>query len=150
MAIQRWDPVRDLRRLQGQLNRLFDETLAGSTAAESQSARPAAWTPPLDLCEEDGRYVLRADLPGVSPSDVEIEVSEGKLVLSGQRSTEGGAKRESYLRAERPVGRFAVEVALPPSVDGQGIRASQRNGVLELVLPKRSGTAPSRIRVAGE
>ena len=151
MAIQRWNPVRDLRRLQEQLNRMFDDTLARSSGSLSEDAgRMAAWKPPMDLFEEPGRYVMRADLPGVSAGDVKIQVIDGQLVLSGERGSDGGVERESYLRAERPAGRFSAEVALPPSVDATSIRAAHRNGVLEISLPKKEASIPSRIRVATE
>ncbi|HKQ60174.1 MAG TPA: Hsp20/alpha crystallin family protein [Candidatus Polarisedimenticolaceae bacterium] len=145
MAIQRWDPLRDLSQLQQKMNRMFDEALSRSAGPEAADAELGGWRPPLDLCEEPERFVLRVDLPGVSASDVEIQVQNGLLSLRGERRLEGGLPRESYLRIERPHGRFTVQLALPPSVDGGGIQAEQRGGVLEIVLPKRGAEVPSRI-----
>jgi HSP20 family protein len=149
MAIQRWDPVRGLRQLHEQLNRLFEDALARS-GGTADGAATAAWKPPLDLFEEAGRYVLRADLPGLSAAEVSLRVQDGRLVLSGERRPDAAIARESYLRAERPAGAFAAEVTLPPSVDEQRIEARHRNGVLEISLPKRSESTPSRIRVSGD
>lgn len=145
MAIQRSDPARDLQHLQERVRRMCDEALGSSGAAGGA----ATWTPPADLLEEPGRYVLRADLPGVGPAEVEVLVDQGCLVLRGERRREVQAPREGYLRAERPEGPFRLHIALPPSVDLQRIEASQRNGVLEVVLPKRGNEAPNRIPVAG-
>jgi len=145
MAIQRWDPLRDLSELQARMNRLFEETLARSSAGDEADA--TAWRPPVDLYEETDRYVVRADLPGVSAADVDIRVDDGTLHLEGQRTVDGGVARESYLRVERPRGRFAVQLALPPSVEQAGIRATHRNGVVEIELPKRRAAAPSRIEI---
>jgi HSP20 family protein len=146
MAIQRWDPQRDLVRLQDNVNRMFEEVLGRSTAPDGgDRARPGDWRPPLDLCEEAGRFVLRADLPGVAPTDVEIRIEEGSLVLAGERRTE----QEAYLRLERPFGPFSARVALPPSVDHDRIQANHHNGVLEVVLPKKREEAPSHIEVGG-
>jgi HSP20 family protein len=145
MAIQKWDPQRDLVRLQDNVNRMFEEVLGRSAAPDGgDRARPGDWKPPLDLFEEAGHYVLRADIPGVPPSDVEIRIEEGKLTLSGERKSDHAA----YLRLERPFGRFSAQVALPPSVDRERIHANHRNGVLEIVIPKKREEAPSRIEVA--
>jgi HSP20 family protein len=146
MAIQRWDPQRDLVQLQGHVNRMFEEVLGRSTSPDGgDRARPGDWRPPLDLFEEAGHFVLRADLPGVPPSDVEIRIEDNRLVLAGERKPE----QQSYLRMERPFGRFSARVALPPSVDRNRIHANHRNGVLEIVLPKKREEGPSRIEVAG-
>ena len=149
MAIQRWDPLRDMLQLQKQVNRLFEDALSRSSATEgAESGGATVWRPPTDLYEESGRYVLRTDLPGVQPSDLEIKIEEGKLVLAGERKVDAEVERESYLRVERPRGRFVLTVALPPSVDTKRIEANQQNGVLEVVLPKREEQGPSRIEVA--
>ena len=149
MAIQRWDPQRDMIELQGRMNRLFDDALSRSVGAEpAEALGSAAWRPPVDLIEEPARYVLRADLPGVGASDVEIQVEDGKLILRGERRLDPGVSRESYLRVERPQGRFAVQITLPPSVRHTAIRATHRNGVVEVLLPKRKDEPPSRIEVS--
>jgi HSP20 family protein len=144
VAVQRWDPLRDLLELRERMNRLFEETLSRSG---SPDVGPG-WRPPLDLFEEAERYLLRADLPGLGSSEVEIQVEDGRLVLRGERRPEPGVAREAYLRIERPQGPFAVEVALPPSVERSRIQATHRNGVLEVVLPKRKPGAPTRIDVS--
>jgi len=147
MAIQRWDPERDLVRLRGDVNKMFEEVLGrtgGSPAGGT--ARPGDWKPPLDLYEESGQFVLRADLPGLAPGEIEIRIDDGRLVLGGERKSQQAA----YLRMERPFGRFSAQVALPPSVDPTRIRATHRNGVLEVLLPKKQGEAPSRIDVLGD
>jgi HSP20 family protein len=118
MAIQRWDPQRDLVRLQVGVNRMF---------------------------EEADRFVMRADLPGLAPSDVEIRIEKARLLLAGERKSDQAA----YLRMERPFGRFSAQIALPSSVDPDGIRATHCNGVLEVLLPKKKEEARGRIEVAG-
>jgi HSP20 family protein len=149
VAIQRWDPQRDMIELQGRMNRLFDDALSRSVGTEpAEAIGSTAWRPPVDLIEEPARYVLRADLPGVGASDVEIQVEDGNLVLRGERRLDAGVSRESYLRVERPQGRFAVQIKLPPSVQHNAIRATHRNGVVEILLPKRKDEPPSRIEVS--
>jgi HSP20 family protein len=147
MAIQRWNPERELVRLQGDVNKMFVEVLgrAGGPPGDA-TGRPGDWKPPLDLAEEPGHFVLRADLPGLSPTDIEVRVDRGRLLLAGERRSE----QASYLRMERPHGRFSAQIELPPTVEHGRIRASQRNGVLEIVLPKKQDDAPGRIDVAGD
>lgn len=150
MAIQRWDPMRDLVDLQGRIRRLFDDALTRGGADGAGDGEAGSWRPPMDLFEEGERYVLRADLPGVAPGDVEVQIDDGVLWLRGERHDDAAVSRESFLRVERPHGRFAAQVALPPSVDRDAIKATQGNGVIEIVLPKRRARAASRIRVAPE
>jgi HSP20 family protein len=148
MAIQRWDPLRDLREIRERMNRLFDDAAARDPrASRAETVTSTGWKPPVDVFENDDRYILRADLPGLTSSDVDIEVEDGTLVLRGERKPDPGVPSESYLRTERPHGRFSLQLALPPSIDRHGIRASHAAGVLEIVLPKRKEDAPSRVKV---
>ena len=150
MAIRRWDPLRDLVRLQQNMNRMFEDALAQSSATVgSDGGGGGAWQPPMDLFEESQRFVLRVDLPGIAASDVEGRGEAERLVLRGHRKADENVARDAYLRVERPSGTFALQVALPPSVDSGRIQASQRDGVLEVVLPKKTEELPGRIEVAG-
>lgn len=149
MAIQRSDPLRELQRLQENMNRLFEEVLTRSSGSASAGpAGSAAWKPPTDLVEEANRYVVRADLPGVTAAEVEVVVERGRLILRGEKRREGSTPDEAFLRVERPDGRFIVQIALPTSVDQRRIQASHSNGVLEVVLPKRHDDPPGRIEIA--
>lgn len=143
MAIQRWDPLHDLSDLQRRMNGLFEEALARSGGPADASA----WRPPVDLHEEAGRFLLRADLPGVTAGELDIRIEDGVLHLEGSREADDGVAKDAWLRVERPRGRFAVQIALPPSVEQTKVRASHRNGVVEIELPKRAPDAPSRIEV---
>jgi HSP20 family protein len=148
MAIQRWDPLRDLVQLQKKMNSMFEEALSRTVGPDGAgSLGSTGWKPPLDLFEEAERYVLRADLPGIRAGDVQIQVEDGTLTLRGERKLDAAVSREAFLRVERPYGPFSVQVALPPSVDQGGIRAAHRNGVIEVVLPKKRESRPSRIEV---
>ena len=148
MAIQRWDPLREMSEVQHRINRLFDDAFSRSTGqdATDPGGQPA-WKPSTDLIEEGDRYLLRADLPGVAASDVEVRIEDGTLHLRGERKTDAGIPRESYLRVERPHGRFEVKVSLAPSVDAAAVKATHRNGVIEVVLPKRRADEPSRVEI---
>jgi HSP20 family protein len=149
MAIQRWDPARDLKSLQQKMNRLFDEAFSRTVGPEGVDTTAVdGWKPSTDLIEDDERYILRADLPGVPVNEVDIRVENGMLLLRGERKMDSGIALESYLRVERPYGRFSLQVSLAPSVDPKAIRATHRNGVIEILLPKKTSEAPSKIEVS--
>ena len=150
MAIRRPDPTRAIAELQDRMNRLFEEIRGRSTESDPDEARSGGWNPPIDLVEHDGGYVLRADLPGVEPDHLRIQVEGDVLLVEGERRPETGLSSEAFLREERPRGRFEVKLSLPPSVDPSGIRASQRAGVLEVVLPSRRAAEIDPIRVEVE
>ena len=146
MAVDRWDPVSDLRHLKERVDSLFQDVL-GRAGTEAAPEVPGAWRPPVDVWEEGGSYHLRVDLPGVAPSDVSVEIEGGVLHLRGERRADGSVPAGEYLRAERPRGRFALSMALPPSVDPAGIEARQRDGVLEIALRKKRDDRAGRVRV---
>lgn len=151
MAIQRWDPLKELVALQRRMNDLFEDTLAQSAGGDGIRALSATgWAPPVDLHEGPESYVLRADLPGVSPEDVKLEVQGGTLTLRGERKMDEGVSREAYLRVERPYGPFAVQIALPNSVEPSGIRAKHKSGVIEVTLPRKQEERKSPIAIAVE
>lgn len=148
MAIQRWDPVRDLLQLQERVNDLFEDVKARSgTLHEAAAAATATWKPPMDLFESGEQWVIRVDLPGVDPADVGIEIESDALVIRGERRADASIAREDYLRVERPVGRFVLHVALPSAIDRGSLSALQRDGVLEISLPKKRDERPGRLRV---
>jgi HSP20 family protein len=145
MALDRWDPVRDLRTLRERVDVLFQDVLG--RAGTDAGADGTGWHPAVDVWEEGDRYHLRADIPGVAPGQVSVEVEGGVLHVRGDRPAGGNVGREAYLRAERPHGRFALSMALPPSVDPQGIEARQKDGVLEIVFRKKRDDRGTRMRV---
>ncbi len=146
MAIDRWDPVRDLRHLKARVDTLFQDVL-GRAGTEAAPEVPGTWRPPVDVWEEGDCYHVRVDLPGVASGDVGVDVEDGVLHVRGERRTGGSVPREDFLRSERPHGKFALSMALPASVDPQGIEARHRDGVLEILVRNRRDDGASRVRV---
>ena len=148
MAIQRWDPVRDLLQLQDRMNRLIEDVLARSGATrQPETLAAAGWRPAMDLVAEPERYVVLVDVPGVAPESVEVEIEDEHLVVRGERRGDGMAPKESWLRAERPQGRFVVQLSLPPDADRTAIEARHERGVLEIGIPRRREERAGRVRV---
>jgi HSP20 family protein len=142
MAIVRWEPARELTNLQSEMNRLFSSFFE---AGDGESAR--RWTPAMDLMEADDHLVLKADLPGVAEDDVQIEVRDNVLTISGERQAEHSEKRNGYYRVERAFGGFSRSLTLPDGVDADEIQATFDKGVLEVRIPKPEERKPRRISI---
>ncbi len=142
MAIVRWDPGREIDSLQSDMNRLFDGFF-GSRAGNARSR----WIPAMDLAETDENLVLRADLPGMSEDDVEIEVKDRVLNVSGSREAEHETSEEGYHRVERSSGSFSRSLTLPEAADPEKITAQFNRGVLEVRIPKPAERKPTRIEI---
>jgi len=128
----------DLGRLAGQRARYVDDETAGATTD---------WVPAVDIKEEDARFLIEADVPGVKPDDIEITMEDGILTLRGRREAESRTEREGYRRVERVTGRFFRRFTLPDTADAEAIEAKFNNGVLEVSIPKLPKVQPRRINV---
>ena len=134
MPIVRWEPFRDLVTTQDRLNRLFNETMGRFIGNEG--VRSAGWVPPVDIYETEQNIVLKAELPGIDPKDVEATVHEGTLYLKGERKYEHEVKEENYHHVERAYGSFARSFELPASVDADKVQAEFKDGIQTLTMPK--------------
>ncbi len=145
MSVTRYEPWTVLNQLQQHLNRAFDP---GADNSGASSAATADWIPPADIEEYADRFELKLDVPGIDLNAVEITLDKGVLSISGQRERDVASKEVVRSRAERPYGRFHRRFTLPDTADASGVRASGRNGVLEVVIPKQPKAQPRRIEVA--
>ncbi|HEY0661066.1 MAG TPA: Hsp20/alpha crystallin family protein [Lysobacter sp.] len=134
------DPVKQI------FDRLFEGSLFQNTADES-SVVTSQWVPRVDIKEEADRFLLYADIPGVDPQDIEVQMDKGLLTIKGERREEKVHETERYSRIERRHGLFHRRFALPDSADPDGITASGHNGVLTISIPKRPESTPRRIQV---
>ena len=144
MQMVRYNPL-GVGELQNQINRLFtdwnDTDSSGATAG---------WVPTVDIQEFDANFRLFVDVPGVNPDDVEITLDSGVLTISGERERPFSPDGERMVnrRSERGHGRFHRRFILPDTVDADNVKASDRNGVLEISIPKQAKAQPRRIKVA--
>ncbi len=148
MALVRWDPIREIDSLQGEMNRLFSSFFDSPTARANGGASTRRWIPAMDLVETAEHFVLKADLPGIEQSDVNIELEKNVLTVVGERKTEHEEKHEGYYRLERATGSFSRSLTLPEGVDADGVTASFDNGVLEVRIPKPAAAKPRRVQIA--
>ncbi len=144
MNLIRWEPFRDLLTLQDRMNRMFNDPLARlTTPVEAASG----WFPPVDIHEEPDRIVLRAEVPGVSREDIDVSVENGTITLRGEKKQEKEVDSENAYRMERCYGSFARNFVLPAAIDPDQIKATYRDGVLEVVVPKAEEAKPKKIKV---
>ena len=147
MALIRWEPVGGLSTIQSEMNRLFN-TFFDTPTHSNGITTLRRWVPAMDLVVTDEDYVLRADLPGLSEEDVNIELDENVLTISGERKSEREERKEGYYRVERASGSFSRSLTLPEGVDAEAIRASFENGVLEVHVPKPEQRKPRKVAIS--
>ena len=143
---QTWNPLQDLMVLQDRMNRLFEDATqrrAQSEADITDEVESADWYPAADITENDGQFVITVDLPGVDRAALDINIDDSKLMIRGTRNIE----TTSQQRAERPRGRFIRSFGVPSSVDQGKIRAEYKDGVLDVILPKRTEHKAKRVEI---
>ena len=138
MAIIRWDPFREMTSLQGQVDRLVDSMWSG---------RRESWVPAIDVFDEHDAVVLKAELAGMKPDDIQIEVEDNVLTIKGERTFSEQVDDERYYRIERRFGSFQRSLALPQGVKADEAQAAYEDGILEVRVPKAPAEQPRRIEV---
>ena len=144
MAITRYEPFRDLFRLQDQLFKTFGEAYG----SREESGLTGAWTPAVDVYEDADAITLKVELPEVDAKDVDIQVEANQLTVRGERKLEKAEDRDGYHRIERTYGSFTRSFTLPNTVDVEHVTADSKDGVLRIFLPKKAETRPRQIKVS--
>jgi HSP20 family protein len=148
MALIRWEPVRELNTIQNEMNRLFNTFFEAPTPGNGGTTSMRRWIPAMDLVETEDHFVLRADLPGLSESEVNIELEDNVLTISGERKAEHEERKEGYYRVERASGTFSRSLTLPEGVNPDAVQASFDRGVLEVRIPKPEQRKPRKVAIS--
>lgn len=147
--VELWRPWRAMpgpwREMEERMDRLFEEIFGRPW--RRLAPVEAAWLPAVELFEREGKLVLRAELPGMKREDITIEVTDDTLTITGERKAEKEIKEQDYYRCERSYGTFRRQIALPMGVDKAQIKATYKDGVLEVTLPKAKGQEPTKIAI---
>jgi len=143
MNLIRWEPFREFATLSDRMNRMFNDPLLRLAPGDTA----AGWLPAVDLEEEGDRVVLRAEIPGVNRDDIDVSVENGTLTLRGEKKQERVVDAENAYRLERFYGTFSRSFVLPTRINADQIKATYRDGVLEVVLPKADEARPKKIKV---
>ena len=148
MALIRWEPVAELNTIQNEMNRLFNTFFEQPDQTAGGNGTTRRWVPPMDLVETADHYVLRADLPGLSDDDVNVQLEDNVLTISGERRIEHAHEQEGYYRLERAFGAFSRSLTLPDGVDASGVQAQFERGVLEIRVPKPEQKKPKTVQIS--
>lgn len=143
MTLVRYEPINLFDQFNREINRLFT-----GAAPQGAVAQDKGWMPAVDIREEDNRFVLAADLPGVERKDVDVTLEDGVLTIRGERNAETTENREGFHRRERVHGTFLRQFTLPDTVDTTNISAMVKDGVLEVIIPKQDKPEPRKIAVS--
>ena len=144
-SLIRFSPTTDMRRLQREIDSLFDGFFP--TRQEGENGSGTVWAPRADLSETADAYLLHLDLPGLAKDDLDISFEDGTLSISGERRMQSTEENHKFVRVERSFGRFYRAFALPQAVDVDRIEARFENGVLEIHVPKAEEVKPRRIDI---
>ena len=146
MTLTRYYPWAQNGRFQDEIKQVFERFFSDESGDQSNVVT-SQWMPRVDIKEEDKRFVIQADIPGVDPKDIEISMDKGVLTIKGERKQETADESGKVTRIERVHGLFHRRFALPDSADAEGITATGKHGVLEIAIPKKPETTPRRIEV---
>lgn len=150
MSLVRYEPFNLLDRFSRDLNRLGLNDLFVNdpfSSEDNSNVVTSQWRPAVDIKEEENRFLIQADVPGVDPKDIEITMENGVLTIRGERAGETKKEGEGYTRVERIRGSFYRRFSLPDTADADRIEAQGKNGVLEVVIPKKEKAKPKRIAI---
>lgn len=145
MTLVRWSPLRDLVGMQSEMNRLFDDFFTRSSENVDQ---PNVWSPMVDISESNNEVLVIAELPGLQKEDVKINLQDNVLSLEGEKTQETEEKGKCFHRLERGYGKFERSFVLPTAVKSDKVKASFKDGVLEIKLPKADEAKPRQIDIS--
>lgn len=149
MALVKWNPAKELLNIEREFNRMFNSLSSRFGFGENgdDELENAVWMPLTDIIEEDDKYVLHLDLPGISKKDVKISYSNGQLTISGERKQEKEKKGATYHRVERTYGKYYRSFNLPDKIKEDKIEAEFKDGALTITIPKAEEAKPKEIEV---
>jgi len=146
MAITRWNPFREMDLLRREMNRLFDDWPL-RFEKDLGGVSMAAWSPNVDIFEDENEVVLSLEVPGINEKDIHLSLEGNTLTISGERKLEKEDKKDNYHRIERCYGSFSRSFSLPSNIEHEKISASMDKGVLKVTLPKKEETKPKKIEI---
>jgi len=139
-----WSPFDRLATLRDEMNRLFEGSLPGFG---QNLGFFSGWSPALDLFEDKDTVFVQVELPGMKREDIDISLHDGALTISGERKQQSEAREGETFRSERYFGRFHRTVTLPTAVDANRVKATYKEGILTVELPKTEEAKPKQIQV---
>ena len=145
MALVKYNPLRELRTMQEQMNKLLNVSWNHDVAGEDM--KDGIWQPSVDIYETADAIVIKAELPDVDQKDIDVRIEDNTLTIKGERRHEDEVKKENYHRIERYFGSFQRSFSLPATIDQERVLAACERGVLTVTLPKKEETKPKQINI---
>ncbi len=145
MSLIRWQPYGAVANLQESINRLFSDTFPRTLMHDDFVI--SAWKPVVDIFDKDHAIVIHAELPGVTKENVSIEIKENILTLKGERVENKEIKEDKYFRKERSFGSFERSFTLPSTINPENIKATFKDGILEIEIPKPDEKKPKMVQI---
>jgi len=146
MALVRWNPWREMSAFQRHVNHCFEDSF-NTTERTSSEPSMSRWSPAVDIYDDEGTIVIKAELPGVDKKDITIDVKDRVLTLKGERSDETEVKEDSFYRRERVSGTFQRAFTLPALINAENIKADFKDGVLKIDIPKPEEEKPKQVTI---
>lgn len=145
MALVKHNPLRELRSMQDQMNRLLNLSWNNDLAGED--IKEGIWQPPVDIYETEDSIVIKAELPDVDQREIDVRIEDNTLTIRGERKHDDDVKKENYHRIERFFGTFQRSFSLPTTIQQDNVSAVCERGVLTITLPKKTETRPKQINI---
>ena len=150
MRRREWQPFRELEKIRGEMDRLWGSWFEGRKGGRQDVEPIGEWAPALDLSEKKDHFVVKAEVPGIEPKDLDISLNDGMLMIRGEKKQEKEEKDGNYYFLERDYGAFSRSVRLPGEVRPDRIKASHKDGVLTILLPKSEEAKKKEIKIRVE
>lgn len=148
MSIVKWSPLKELEDMRRDMDRLFEEFFApGARRRRVWRTEPGIIVPSVEMYDRKTEIVVKVELPGVNKEDIDLSITKDTLAIKGEVKREEEVKEEDYYANERTYGSFARTISLPVEVDSEKAKATFKNGILELVIPKREEAKPKEIKI---
>jgi len=147
-GIRSWEPFRELEDMTRQFEDFFRRPL--HPASWRRLPVEMGWAPPIELIEKDGKFIVKAELPGMKKEDIDVSVVGDTLTIKGERKTEKEVKEEDYYLCERSYGSFFRSISLPAAVDAKKVKADYDDGILEITLNKVNDIKPEKVAISSK
>jgi len=147
MSIVRWSPMKELEEMRRDMERLFEEFFKPVRRRWYIPTEESVIMPNIELYDRKSELVLRAELPGVKKEDISLTISDNRLTLKGEIKRQEEVSEDSYYMSEIRYGSFSRTITLPVDVDSENVKATFKDGVLEVILPKKEESKPREIKV---
>ncbi len=147
MAVTRWDPFRELLTLQERLDKMYRDM---ERTRREEDFVSSEWTPPVDIFESGDIFIIKLEVPEVTKESIDIQINDNELTIKGERKLEPGINPDDYHRMERGYGIFTRTFALNKSIDAGKIKATVKDGILRIELPKREEVRPKQIKIESQ